>query len=234
MSPQQPTGGFSLFPSTRPPSRNQGSRPRAYSPEPASATEMSPIRLQGRETPQSSRHGGRRVGSRTRQASGRQAAMDGRPSLDHQSGGAATVAASHQVAPAVTDVPLRCDTAFSEAQTLVRSSSPRSRSSIAKRPFPTSADSSRDENEGVSGDQPHQQQQQPQPAPALRSIFPQYNPTLPADRQEYYPTQTSPTHIPRAVISRPLYSPVEGADRSARSYQPVRPQPPPVQQQQQP
>lgn len=36
----------------------------------------------------------------------------------------------------------------------------------------------------------------------LRSIFPQYNHNLPPDQQEYYPTQTSPTHIPRAVINR--------------------------------
>ncbi|KAL1879975.1 hypothetical protein VTK73DRAFT_6555 [Phialemonium thermophilum] len=42
---------------------------------------------------------------------------------------------------------------------------------------------------------------------ALRSIFPTYNPNLPLDRQDYYPTQSSPTHIPRSAISRPLYSP---------------------------
>ncbi|KKA28038.1 hypothetical protein TD95_001552 [Thielaviopsis punctulata] len=41
----------------------------------------------------------------------------------------------------------------------------------------------------------------------IRSIFPIYNPDLPLDRQNYFPTQASPTHIPRGAISRPLYSP---------------------------
>ncbi|KAK8142984.1 hypothetical protein G3M48_007883 [Beauveria asiatica] len=42
------------------------------------------------------------------------------------------------------------------------------------------------------------------PAP-LRSIFPTYNPDLPLDQQAYGPTQMSPSHIPRAVISRQSY-----------------------------
>lgn len=41
----------------------------------------------------------------------------------------------------------------------------------------------------------------------MRSIFPEYNPNVPLAQQNYYPTQTSPTHIPPAVISRRLYSP---------------------------
>lgn len=85
-------------------------------------------------------------------------------------------------------MPGRSETAFSQAQTLVlRSTSTRSRSSIAKHPL----------------DDDQQQGEEP----ALRSIFPQYNPELPLDQQSYYPTQRSPTHIPRAVISRPMYSP---------------------------
>lgn len=44
---------------------------------------------------------------------------------------------------------------------------------------------------------PLEAEQQP-----IRSIFPTYNPDLPPDRQEYIPTQMSPSHIPRAVISR--------------------------------
>lgn len=38
-------------------------------------------------------------------------------------------------------------------------------------------------------------------------MFPRYNPDIPLARQDYYPTQTSPTHIPQSAISRPLYSP---------------------------
>lgn len=96
------------------------------------------------------------------------------------------------VAPA--DVPPRCETAFSEAQTLVRSSSNRSRSSIAKPPlFPEPPPGMPSSSTG--------------PEPALRSIFPTYNHSVPLDRQDYFPTQASPTHIPRSAISRPLYSP---------------------------
>jgi hypothetical protein len=86
--------------------------------------------------------------------------------------------------PPVADVPPRSETAFSQANTLVRSSSTRSRSSIAKLP--------------IIDDEPSSSQQE-QP---LRSIFPTYNPEIPLYRQDYFPTQTSPTHIPRAVISR--------------------------------
>ncbi|KAH7001178.1 hypothetical protein EDB80DRAFT_85769 [Ilyonectria destructans] len=83
------------------------------------------------------------------------------------------------------DVPIRAETAFSEANTLVRSSSARSRSSIAKLPLFDEASPST---------------QQP-----LRSIFPTYNPEVPLGQQNYVPTQMSPTRIPRAVISRQTY-----------------------------
>ncbi|CAK7214158.1 hypothetical protein SCUCBS95973_002043 [Sporothrix curviconia] len=55
--------------------------------------------------------------------------------------------------------------------------------------------------------------------PALRSIFPQYNPDLPLDEQNYFPTQTSPTRIPRNVISRPLYSPVSNTQQQQQQQQ---------------
>lgn len=42
------------------------------------------------------------------------------------------------------------------------------------------------------------------PAP-IRSIFPTYDPQVPLDRQQYGPTQLSPTHIPRAIVSRQSY-----------------------------
>lgn len=89
-----------------------------------------------------------------------------------------------QVPRQVADVPGRAETAFSDANTLVRGNSVRSRSSIAKLPLP--------DDPSTSG----------QP---LRSIFPTYNPDLPLNQQNYVPTQLSPTHIPRAVISRQTY-----------------------------
>ncbi|KAG8410876.1 hypothetical protein J3459_016907 [Metarhizium acridum] len=81
------------------------------------------------------------------------------------------------------DVPGRTETAFSEANTLVRSNSGRSRNSIAKHPL-------HDQPSPASASQP------------LRSIFPTYNPDVSLNEQEYAPTQMGPAHIPRAVISR--------------------------------
>ncbi|CAK7273358.1 hypothetical protein SEPCBS119000_005613 [Sporothrix epigloea] len=98
---------------------------------------------------------------------------------------------------------------------VVRNDSVRSRSSIAKVRLSLYDDSPPSDDEplppmpggslSVAGQSTLQRQHRP---PALRSIFPQYNPDLPLDEQDYYPTQTSPTRIPRNVISRPLYSPV--------------------------
>lgn len=90
--------------------------------------------------------------------------------------------------------PARCGTAFSEAQTLVRANSDRSRNSIAKPPLDNRAT-----HYGEASSE----------AP-LRSIFPEYNPNLPLAQQNYYPPQSSPTHpanIPAGAISRRLYSP---------------------------
>jgi hypothetical protein len=125
-----------------------------------------------------------------------QSAMDGRISaMDRreESSGMATISiALAAPAPvAVSEIPPRCETAFSEARTLVRNSSNRSRSSIAKPPIAYTMDGSAPSSE----------------EPVMRSIFPRYNPDLSLDRQEYYPTQASPTHSPREAISRPLYSP---------------------------
>ncbi|KAM0329349.1 hypothetical protein ACHAQA_004655 [Verticillium albo-atrum] len=99
--------------------------------------------------------------------------------------------------PPVADIPPRSDTAFSEAQTLVRSNSTRSRSSIAKLPL-------RDESSSAG--------QSSRTQPPLRSIFPQYNPEVSLNQQDYFPTQTSPTHIPRAVISRMTYQPEDNIE----------------------
>ncbi|KAF5966232.1 hypothetical protein FCOIX_12609 [Fusarium coicis] len=79
-------------------------------------------------------------------------------------------------------IPGRSDTGFAQGNTLVRSSSDRSRSSIAKPPLGGEA-----------------------PAQPLRSIFPAYNPEVPLGQQNYVPTEIQPTQMPRAVISRQTY-----------------------------
>ncbi|KAH8597430.1 hypothetical protein B0O99DRAFT_650835 [Bisporella sp. PMI_857] len=79
----------------------------------------------------------------------------------------------------------RSHTSFSEAPTLVRSNSNSSHNSIAKRGL-------------------HESQRE---EPIMHSIFPRYNPELPLEHQAYFPTQTSPTHIPREIINRRPYSP---------------------------
>ncbi|KAK9425729.1 hypothetical protein SUNI508_03090 [Seiridium unicorne] len=110
-------------------------------------------------------------------------------------------AVAQPVAPA--DAPTRTDTAFSGATTLVRGNSTRSRSSIAKRPFEDES-SPREETAG------------------FRSIFPRYDHSLPFDRQDYFPTQTSPSHIPRQVISRQSHVPQNSESRSPPVRSPVR------------
>ncbi|KAG5915650.1 hypothetical protein E4U53_004446, partial [Claviceps sorghi] len=79
------------------------------------------------------------------------------------------------------EVPGRTGTAFSEANTLVRSSSGRSRSSdsVAKH--------------GPSGETG---------GAAPPSLFPTYDPAVPLAEQHYAPRRRSPTRLPRAVISR--------------------------------
>ncbi|KAG6002450.1 hypothetical protein E4U21_003093 [Claviceps maximensis] len=80
------------------------------------------------------------------------------------------------------EVPGRTGTAFSEANTLVRGDSVRSRSSIAK------GYALHDEAGGGGG--------------PLRSIFPTYDHSVPLAEQHYAPAQLGPTRLPRAVISR--------------------------------
>lgn len=81
----------------------------------------------------------------------------------------------------------RAPTSFSEAPTLVRSNSNASQQSITRA--------------GLDVAPPRGEM------PVMHSIFPRYNPDLALEHQQYYPTQASPTHIPREVISRRPYSP---------------------------
>ncbi|KAI1455733.1 hypothetical protein F4805DRAFT_258354 [Annulohypoxylon moriforme] len=214
MSSSGPPGGLSLFPNTsKSPPRKTTPRPRAGSSSrgQGSSLDMTPPR-HGRQTPEDLS----------------EFVIDGSPSMVSPPQMASNNPFyQNQAGPSVSrpvpasEVPPRADTAFSGTSTLVRSESELSRNSIAKRPFeePSSSYTTAE--------------------PAIRSIFPQYDHTLPFDRQEYYPTQTSPTHIPRTVISRqshvpearspPVRSPVR-SPLSAGSTQrwPRRPQDPPV------
>ncbi|KAI6089773.1 hypothetical protein F4821DRAFT_52653 [Hypoxylon rubiginosum] len=214
MASNGPSGGLSLFPNTRQsPPRKQTPRPRAGTPqssrEHGSSFEMTPPR-NGRRTPEDLS----------------QFVIDGTPPMAPEPQMASNNPFyQNQAGPSaprpmpISDLPPRADTAFSGTSTLVRSESGRSRSSIAKRPI---------EDVPISYQSPE---------PAIRSMFPQYDHNLPFDRQEYYPTQTSPTHIPRTVISRqshlpesrspPVRSPIR-SPLSAGSAQRWRPQDPPV------
>ncbi|KAJ4295926.1 hypothetical protein N0V88_004628 [Collariella sp. IMI 366227] len=204
-----PAGGFSLFPNPsndpRPRERSQ-SRTRAATPQEGltSVVDATPPRA-GRQTPvrrnSATRDGRQRVVSNNPW----QHALDARKQqqLPEATAGPSTIGLAITEDPVietayvqpVTDAPQRCDTAFSEAQTLVRSPSQRSRSSIAKPPIAyTTAGPSTQPGDAAG-----------QPA-VIRSMFPRYNPEIPLARQDYYPTQTSPTHIPQSAISRPLYS----------------------------
>ncbi|KAI1855646.1 hypothetical protein JX266_000511 [Neoarthrinium moseri] len=196
MSPTAgPSGGFSLFPntsSTKPPSRKTTPRPRAATPQ-SSIREGGPsIEM----TPP-------RNGARTPEDLSRYV-IDGTPSAlaGHSRQYSEELPVSQPVP--LADAPQRTDTAFSGATTLVRGNSTRSRSSIAKRPLDETPES------------PHAG------ATAFRSIFPQYDHGLPFDRQEYFPTQTSPTHIPRQVISRQSHVPQVSESRSPPVRSPVR------------
>ncbi|CAK7271885.1 hypothetical protein SEPCBS57363_004850 [Sporothrix epigloea] len=123
---------------------------------------------------------------------------------------------------------------------LVRNGSVRSRSSIAKvrlslyddgppvddetlPPMPSGSSTVAEQAHRQQSTQPSARQRQHRP-PALRSIFPQYNPDLPLDEQDYFPTQTSPTRIPRNVISRPLYSPIANAHQQQQQPDDVDPE----------
>lgn len=125
---------------------------------------------------------------------GRQSALSGRMSATdgRQSAMGSVVSPNTQMGP---EMP-RSYTSFSDAPTLVRSYSSASHRSIAKPRFANSSSKGGPSNGGPSSQQP-----------AIRSIFPAYNPELPLERQPYFPTQASPTHIPRTLISKAPYSP---------------------------
>ncbi|RDL42430.1 Uncharacterized protein BP5553_02409 [Venustampulla echinocandica] len=119
-------------------------------------------------------------------ADGRQSALGGRQTPQPPAGAATT---SYITPPSqahlAAEIP-RSHTSLSEAPTLVRSGSISSQNSIAKT--------------GLNSSPPREE-------PVMRSIFPRYNPDVPLEYQPYFPTQASPTHIPKTVINRRPYSP---------------------------
>lgn len=194
--PQQ--GTFSLFPKDRPPSRTQNTTPGRPSID--STPRDSPSRA-GRRTPLE-RNMSVRDGKKTSATTATGPSMGASEPVDAGESTVVWPSESRQADPIIqrpaavvtAEPPARCGTAFSEAQTLVRANSDRSRNSIAKPPLDNRATHY---GEGSSE------------AP-LRSIFPEYNPNLPLSQQNYYPPQSSPTHpanIPAGAISRRLYSP---------------------------
>lgn len=230
------SGGYSLFPnsSSTPKPQAQQIHPRRQQPRasPSPSSEISP-QWNGRATPQQQSNGrqtpltgGRQTpqaGRRTPQTyASNEFVIDGRQSAGghryHQSspispespddGREEIFIAGPAASPvAAADAPARTGTAFSDAQTLVRAASVKSRSSIAKEPLD---DDDHPPMPGSSRREP--------PVP-IRSIFPQYNPNLPLTQQEYFPTQTSPARIPPHVINKIPYSPTAGEDAAHQNHE---------------
>ncbi|KAI1279505.1 hypothetical protein F5Y07DRAFT_44582 [Xylaria sp. FL0933] len=207
-SSNAPSGGFSLFPSaniSKTPPRKTTPRPRASTPQSprgrGPSVDMSPPR-NGRRTPDGL--GGYVIEETSPGANDLQIAANN-PFYQSQAGPYARDSASPPPNVPPKDAPPRTATAMSGATTFIgRSPSERSRSSIAKRPW-----------EEVPAVVPERE-------PAIRSIFPQYDHTLPFDQQNYYPTQASPTHISRTVISRQSHVPQQIEPRSPPIRSPMR------------
>lgn len=215
MASNGPSGGFSLFPSpniSKTPSRRTTPKPRAGTPQSSRghgpSLDMSPPR-NGRRTPENMSE--YVIDGTPPQVDNRQMASNN-PFYQNQAGPSIQQEQQQQhqqqyqpsprpdVPP--KDVPPRTATALSGASTVVQNPHERSRSSIAKIPF-----------EDIPA---------PAQETAIRSIFPQYDHTLPYDQQHYFPTQASPTHIPRTVISRQSHVPQQTEPRSPPVRSPIR------------
>ncbi|KAJ1327551.1 hypothetical protein MN608_06880 [Microdochium nivale] len=196
-TPAGPSGGFSLFPSTA----NNGIRPPSRKTTPI-ARPMTPPAASADHRGYSFEQSPPRNGTRTPDnVNLSQSAVDRTPPTARRAAYGESPTAKPTPLP---DYPPRSDTAFSGA-TLVRAGSNRSRSSIAKRPL---------EPEHPSTSTSHE---------PIRSMFPVYDHTLPMDRQEYFPNQVNPHHIPRTVISRQDHlPPAEAGPHSPPVVSPVR------------
>ncbi|KAI1123875.1 hypothetical protein F5Y10DRAFT_42427 [Nemania abortiva] len=207
MSSNAPAGGFSLFPNaniSKTPPRRTTPRPRAGTPQSprgrGPSIDMSPPR-NGRRTPEDLAE---YVIDGTPPMANELHIAPNNPFYQGPPGPSISRLASPRPDVPPKDVPSGTAEALAGAAAIVRNPSERSRSSIAKRPF-------EDMPETV-----------PETETAIRSIFPQYDHTLPFDQQHYFPTQTSPTHIPRTVISRQSHVPQQIEPRSPPIRSPVR------------
>ncbi|KAI0877808.1 hypothetical protein GGS24DRAFT_80698 [Hypoxylon argillaceum] len=207
MASNTPAGGFSLFPNaniSKTPPRRTTPKPRAGTPQSprgrGPSLDMSPPR-NGRRTPE---YLTEYVIDGTPPMANELQIAPNNPFYQSQAGPSLQRLASPPPDVPPKDVPDRTATALSGAAAIARNPSERSRSSIAKRPF--------EDMPAIS----------PQEEPAIRSIFPQYDHTLAFDQQNYFPTQTSPTHIPRTVISRQSHVPQQIEPRSPPVRSPLR------------
>ena len=190
----------------------QSPQPRGVSPAPK---DTQPQSTSGRQTPQSSQQttlNDRQTPSQANASSGRQNPQSSPPkgrqtpqtgretpqqgSRTHQAGRVSPINVSSQINNGLS-IP-RSQTSFSEAPTLVRRDSNASNTSATN--IATNTTSPREE-------------------PMIRSIFPTYHPEIPLEHQPYFPTQTSPAHIPRTIINRQPYSPSIASGRSAAGLQ---------------
>jgi len=211
MSGQAVNMGLQLFPpppKKKNPSRKPSTRRHAITPQspPETAVELSPspeFPRSGRQTaldgPQSApgiRETPQNRGHHTPQEGRQTPSIVGRQTP--QNGRNSPINAPPQAHVPAADS--RSHTSFSETPTLARNNSNSSHTSIAKNEILTSP--SREE-------------------PVMRSIFPRYNPDLPLEHQQYFPTQTSPSHIPRTIIHRPPYSPSINGSTSTGLHSPT-------------
>ncbi|KAI1259249.1 hypothetical protein F5Y18DRAFT_314551 [Xylariaceae sp. FL1019] len=201
MATSGPSGGLSLFPSANvtktPPRKTPTPRPRAGTPQSSRGRDAS-FEMTSPQNEGQTREGMAEY------------VIDGAPPLASTSHLASNnpfyQGQIGQTGQGIQNSP-RPDVPPKDDQPTVNTTiqaAPRTRSSIAKIPL-----------EDIPSPPPEQE-------PALRSIFPQYDHTLAFDQQNYYPTQTSPTHIPRTVISRQSHVPQQMETRSPPVRSPVR------------
>ncbi|RFU26641.1 hypothetical protein B7463_g9697, partial [Scytalidium lignicola] len=127
---------------------------------------------------------------------GRQSALSGRQSALDGRASPITIPPPAQFGH---EIP-RSQTSLSEAPTLARSNS--------------NSPDVRDARNTVQGSPSRDE-------PIIRSIFPRYNPDLPLEHQQYYPTEASPTHIPKTIISKSPYTPSISGRSSAGLQSPL-------------
>ncbi|KAI1433901.1 hypothetical protein GGR50DRAFT_456221 [Xylaria sp. CBS 124048] len=206
MSPTTgPSGGFSLFPSpsvSKPPSRKTTPRPHGGNTSQSSQGRGPSLDV----SPHSGLHTSEELAEYV--IDGTPPTATGRRMVSNnawyqsQPNPPMQKAASPPPGVPPKDVPSRTGTALSGTSTLTRNPSEGSPASKQTLGDPQTSLAERET--------------------AIRSIFPQYDYSLPFDQQNYYPTQASPTHIPKTVISRQSHVPQQIEPRSPPVRSPIR------------